>query len=112
MTSARTEPRGATSSDRRRSERQPGEARQVVLVTPNGPITGLLTDISNTGALVAADGHDLAGAHVALCIPGKRVWVRKGVVVWYSLLRGVSIEFDGEEEDARLPHHLGQAATT
>lgn len=81
--------------ERRRAERLPIKGAKALLVTERGYVGGLLVDVSETGALVAADARDLIGTRVVLRIqqPDK-VWERAGTVVWFDSVRGTAIHFE------------------
>ena len=81
--------------ERRRSERLPGKGEEVLLLTHRGKVSGVLVDYSETGALVMADGSDLAGRRVVLCLKEKgEIRQREGMVVMVSAIRGIAIQFD------------------
>lgn len=81
--------------ERRRSERVPMEGTRALLVTKRGYVGGNIVDVSEGGALVAADARDLVGTRVLLRVqqPDK-VWERAGLVVWFESARGTAIEFE------------------
>ena len=81
--------------ERRLAERLPTVGAKALLVTQRGYVGGQMVDLSDTGALVAADARDLVGTRVTLRIeqPG-RVWERVGTVVWFDSSRGTAIEFE------------------
>ena len=80
---------------RPRAERLPLKGAKALLVTERGYVGGLVVDVSETGALVAADARDLVGTRVLLRIqqPDK-VWERAGTVVWFDSVRGTAIHFE------------------
>ncbi len=82
------------SSNRRQAERLPAVGAKALLVTQRGYVGGQMVDVSETGALVAADARDLVGTRVMLRIEQPdRIWERTGIVVWFDSVRGTAIEF-------------------
>ena len=81
--------------ERRQAERLPAIGAKALLVTRRGYVGGQMVDVSETGALVAADARDLVGTRVMLRIEQPdRVWERAGTVVWFDSIKGTAIEFD------------------
>ena len=73
-----------------------------LLVTRRGNVNGVLVDYGETGALVMADGRDMAGSRVVLCLKeNDEIRRRPGVVVMFSPIRGIAIEFEPEARAER-----------
>ena len=81
--------------ERRVAERLSLAGAKALLVTRRGYVGGQMVDVSETGALVAADARDLVGTRVTLRIEQPdRTWERSGRVVWFDSVRGTAIEFE------------------